>query len=399
MRTFFVNRFYFPDETATAQLLTDLAEGLVAAGHEVTVIASRPPRSGLARDEHHRGVHIRRVSAPRSRAGNLIGRAFDFVFFSIAALFALTRFVRRGDVVITLTDPPLLGVWIALVARLKGAQCVHWIQDIYPEIAVEITGQRSLLWLRPLRNLGWRLARGCVAASGEMAKVVASTGVPAGRIHVSENWSPAGVQPATASEVQALRAAWGLDEKFVAMYSGNLGRAHDLVPLIDLAELLRNDPQIAIVFVGEGAQRRSLENLAHARRLENVRFFGPQPRERLHAALSVADLHFVTVRPGAERYVFPSKLYGIARVGRPALVIANPDSALAQTVRTRGFGAAFDRTEIDAAGTWARSLRSDLEARNRLGAAAEQFASDGHERAVAFWSSLLADLAVRTQSS
>jgi colanic acid biosynthesis glycosyl transferase WcaI len=386
-RTIFINRFYHPDEPATAQLLADLAEGLAQAGREVAVIASRP--AVAARRETRRGVSIFRVRTTRWGRRHVLGRIVDFVTFYAGTLWWLGRELRAGDTVVALTDPPLIGAVAWLAVRLRRASLVHWVQDIYPEIAADLTGHRWLLALRAPRNFAWRQARVCVVPGTDMAATLALGGGSPDRTIVSPNWAPAGLLPPPPVAVAALREAWGLTDKFVLGYSGNLGRVHDLDPLLDLAGALGDEPGFVLLFIGAGAQRAALETAARERGLDNVRFQPPQARAQLAVSLAVADVHFVTLRPGAERCVFPSKLYGIAAVGRPVAVIAARDCELARQVVDRDLGAAFTRDDIADLAAWIRLLAANAPQCARLGAAARNFAEGGFARALDQWQNLL----------
>lgn len=387
MRLIFLNRYYWPEEPATAQLLTDLAESLAAAGHEVTVITSRAGGSALVLREEHAGVNILRVTATRWSRLGLPGKAVDFLTFYLGALVKLAFTAQRGDTVVALTDPPLLGIGAWLTARLCGARIFHWVQDVYPEIAAVLTGQSWLRILSPLRNLAWRRSDGCVTLGTDMAATLAQAGVPATRIHVVPNWAPAGltVQPRAASA--ALRSAWQLEGKFVVAYSGNLGRVHDLGPVLELAEALRNEPAIAFAFIGGGAQRPRLEALAADRGLTSVQFHPAQPRAGLAASLALGDLHLVTLLPGCERLVYPSKLYGVAAVGRPVMFIGPPGCEIARLVTEQGLGRAFARDEIAGMADTIRQWRADAAMLARFSTAAAAFGRDhsGPRRAAAAW--------------
>lgn len=389
MRVCFLNRFYWPDEPATAQLLGDLAEGLAARGHEISVIASRT-RDDVPAEENRHGVMIRRVRTTRWGRRGLVGRAVDFASFYLGAARMLARQLRRDDVLVSLTDPPLIGVLAARAARRRGAQLVHWVQDIYPEIAIELAGQRWLRATRGPRDRAWRQAAACVTLGSDMASVLQAAGVAPGRIRVIPNWAPAGLAPAPAEAVAAQRAAWGLADRFAVVYSGNLGRVHDLEPVLDVATELRDDPAIGFVFVGDGAQRAALVAAAEARGLHNVQFQPPQPRDRLAVTLSLADVHLVTLRPGCERLVYPSKLAGIAGVHRPAIFIGPRQCEVARTVTSAGFGLAFTRDDAADLALAIRALRADATRLGTFRQAAAQFAA-GHSPAVAVerWHALL----------
>jgi glycosyltransferase involved in cell wall biosynthesis len=392
MRLVFVNRFYWPETPATAQLLADLAEALARDGNEVHVIASQGGALALPARETHRGVTIHRVRGTRwnTRAG-VLGKACDFASFFLGALWRLGRVADRRSTLIALTDPPLIGVGAWLVAALRGARLVHWIQDIYPELAMELAGQRWLAVLRPLRNAAWRRAAACVTLGGDMAAVPIAAGVSGARLRVIPNWAPAGLAPAAEADIAALRREWQLEGKFVVAYSGNLGRVHDLAPVLAVAEQLRAEPAIAFLFIGGGARRAALEAEARRRGLGNVHFRPAQPRARLAATLGVGDVHLVTLLPGCERLVYPSKLYGIAAVARPVLFIGPRGCELARTVGALRLGGAFTRDEPDAIADALRLLAAQPAAREDFAAAARAFAvTHAFPRALAAWQDTLA---------
>lgn len=381
MRLLFVNRFYWPETPATGQLLTDLAEGLAAKGWEVTVITSAA-RNRETREETRRGVRIFRLRSTRWAALGSIGKALDFTSFFFAAVWRVWREARAGMVVIPMTDPPMLGVGVWWAARYRRAGLIHWIQDIYPEIAIELFRQRWLGLLRPLRNRAWRAADQCVTLGSDMAQVIAKVGVTSAKIQVIPNWAPAGLTPHPRSAAMPLRQEWGLAGKFVIAYSGNLGRVHDLEAVLMLAGALRGRPEITVILVGDGAQRESIQRMALQRSLANVRFFPPQPRQRLGELLSAGDLHLVTLLPGCEHYVLPSKLYGIVAVGRPVLFIGPRDCGVAQLVRDHGLGCAADRSDLNSMEAFVRRLAGNPADYETVASAARVFA-EGHTAQVA----------------
>jgi glycosyltransferase involved in cell wall biosynthesis len=390
MRLIFINRFYWPETPATGQLLTDLAERLAAAGAEVAVITSHSGATNLPGRERRNGVDLHRIRGTRWSSARLVGKAVDFATFSLGALARLHRLATRDAIVIALTDPPLLGIGASWIARWRGARTIHWIQDIYPELAIALAGQGWLRALRPLRNRAWRQADACVTLGEDMTTVLADAGVDPARRAVIPNWAPAGVTPPPAAESEKLRAAWGLEGKFIVAYSGNLGRVHDLAPVLAAAEALRDEPEMAFLFVGGGPQRAALEAEARRRQLGNVSFRDAQPRDQLAASLAAAEVHLVTLRPGCERLVFPSKLYGIAAVGRPVVFIGPPGCELAQLVAQQDLGAAVDRDDVPQIVAVLRALQRNPAQRARHREAALRFATD-HDvsSAVRRWRTLL----------
>jgi len=390
-RVVFLNRFYWPDEPATAQLLTDLAEAIAAQGREVVVHTSMPRGGGVPADERRHGVEVHRVRSTKLGNRNVLFQACDFATYALAALWRVATRLRRGDTLVILTDPPLLAIPAVVLARWRGAKIIHWIQDIHPEAAMLLTGRNEFGWLRPLRDHAWRVADACVALGNDMAAAPRAAGVPPEKLHLVPNWAPAGIAVAGSGEAARLRAEWGLAGKFVVAYFGNLGRVHDLQPVLDVADQLRDDDVFRFVFVGPGAQRAALEAEARARGLAHVRFFPAQPRERRTEILALGDIHLVTLREGGERVVYPSKVYSICAAGRPVLFIGPRASDIRRLVEEHALGLAFSRGETAAIADALRALRASPDRLAAFGAAGRAF----HERdasiaqAAARWSAVL----------
>jgi colanic acid biosynthesis glycosyl transferase WcaI len=380
MSVFFVNRFYWPETPATGQLLTDVAEALASDGQHVIVITSRSGTRNSPQEEIRRNVRIVRIRTPRCVPSSVVGKALAFAAFWSGGTWRLLQLVRRGDIVITLTDPPLFGVVSWLIGKLKRATTMHWVQDIYPEVAIAVTGHRWLRWCAPIRNAAWRGAAACISLSEEMAGVITEAGVPSSRLFTIPNWAPRGLYAISQNdaEVAALRTEWQLKGKFVVAYSGNLGRVHDLDPVIAAAALLRDTASIVFLLVGAGAQHANLEAEVAQQRLPNVRFFPPQSRERLRLTLGVADVHLVTLRPGCERFVFPSKLYGITAIGRAVLFVGPPDCELARIVSGRELGRVVDRNRPDLLAITIRELAADATVVAKFGLTGTRFGGEEH---------------------
>jgi len=149
------------------------------------------------------------------------------------------------------------------------------------------------------------------------------------------------------------------------MYSGNMGRAHDLETLVAAAERLRHRADLRFLFAGHGVGRAVVERAAE--RLPNVRLGDYQPRERLAASLSAADLHLVSLAPELCGLIEPSKLYGIMAAGRPALFVGPEESEVARTIRREGCGEVLRPRDADGLARGIESLADDPARRAAMG--------------------------------
>ena len=390
-RLIFVNRVYQPSGEATAQLLTDLAEGLAARGWPVHVLTA-----GSGATAQH-GVTIHRTGTPGQHSG-MVSRALAYRRFLGAVRRQLATLVRPGDIVVALTDPPMLGTDVAEALAGRGVHVVQWIQDIYPEIAAIHFGPLAgflLGGLRRRRDRAWAGSSVCITLGRDMAEAVTAMGVPAARVHVQPNWAPRELdEPAPAGAVAEIRRRWNADDRFVVAYSGNLGRVHEFATVLGAAARLQADTRIAFRFVGHGPQWKKVAAAVHDRSLANVTLQPPVPRAELGAMLAAADAHLVTLQPAYGRLVYPSKLAGVLAAGRPALFVGPPDGDIARLLHAQDCGAAFapgaDGVLADTLLRWSRDPAAVL----RLGASARRAYTTGFTvtAALAGWDTLLRDL-------
>ncbi len=375
-----VNRYFYPDRSATAQLLTDLVATAVSEGIATTVLAGRQlyhePAAALPADEVHLGAKVRRLWATRSGRSSLAGRALDSATFCASAFVALLASARPGDVILAKTDPPLLSVLAFAAARIKGARLVTWCQDLFPEVAAaaRISLARGPLgeMLRALRNASLRGAAMNVAVCETMAERLRGQGIPAARLCVIHNWADGARVRPLARERNPLRRQWALCDRFVIGYSGNLGRVHDVDTLIELMDVLGDEPELVFLLIGAGAGYERLRRRAGERGLGNVMLRPYQPAERLGQSLTVPDLHIVSLRPDCEGLVMPCKLYGALAAGRPVISIGAAAGSVARIVRAHDAGLVVAPGEVEKAAAEIRALRADPLRLARLGANARR---------------------------
>ena len=140
MRIWFINRFFYPDLSATAQILTELAEDLDAQRAHVTVVTGWVAYLGgavsLPQKDTYKGVEILRVRSTKFGRQSFLGRLLDYASFYVSAIVVSLR-ARREDCLVVLTDPPLLSVLAAVVRMVKRCKTVCWMQDVFPDIAVQ----------------------------------------------------------------------------------------------------------------------------------------------------------------------------------------------------------------------------------------------------------------------
>ena len=322
MHICFFNRSYWPDVGATGQLLTELAEDLVAHhGCDVTVVTGYPlaGRDGVPAREVRNGVRIVRAGGTTRDPRRFVGRATNYLTYFASACVAGLR-TRRPDVVVALTDPPIIGLAALMSARLHRARFVFLCQDVFPEVAVLLEDFYNGAVNHTLELVNRYLLRraDAVVALGDTMKrrLVEGKGADPSRVTVIHNWADCSAL-APGPKDNPFARAHGLRDRFVVMHAGNIGLSQNLDVVLDAAERLRDRDAIRFVFVGNGSRRAALEQQAAERGLLNVMFLPYQPREEMRHSYATADLFLVSLRPGLAGYIVPSKLYSILAAGRP----------------------------------------------------------------------------------
>jgi glycosyltransferase involved in cell wall biosynthesis len=349
VRLVILNQFFYPDHSATSQLMTELAESLVQAGLDVTAVAGRGLYSGggrLADQEQHDGVRIERAWSTRFGKKCLAARLSDYLSFYIGATWKLFT-IPRHDIVMALTTPPLIGVVALIVGRIRGMRVVALIQDVYPDVAVALGALKpgSLItqvfeWLSKFTLRG--ADRIVVLSECMRHRIAERAGLDAAaRIDVIHNWADGKHITPVAAASNPFAIEHGLDGKFVVLFSGNIGQVNDFDTVLSAALLLRDRPRIRFLFIGDGARAARIKSFAESNRLANIRLLPYQPKEITRYSIAAGDAALVTLAEGLAGLSVPSKTYSILAAGRPVLFVGDTSSEVARILSDNECGAVF----------------------------------------------------------
>lgn len=370
----FINRYFYPDQSATSQLLTDLAFDL-SQDKNIHIITSSQryddPNEKLPGFEIKNSIEIHRLWTTRFGRQRLLGRAVDYLSFYASAAWRLWRLTSKNDVVIAKTDPPFISVVAAVIVKLRGAILVNWLQDVYPEIATAlgVVGMKGPLVtpLQWLRNRSLRSALINVVLGDVMAKRVEQLGIASSKIKIIANWADGNhIQP-IAKANNPLVDKWGLSKQFIVGYSGNMGRAHEFATMLDAAEKLLEDKQIIFLFIGNGPMLTWIKHEVKKRSLSNVIFRPYQPRQQLSNSLTVPDVHLISLYSDLEGLIVPSKFYGIAAAGRATLYIGNKAGEIPHILQSYNCGLTISEQDSDELANHIKRLASNPQACQNMG--------------------------------
>lgn len=386
-------------------MLSDLAAGLAEQGMDVHMIASRQrydnPAAGLPARERWRDVEIHRVWTSAFGRERLSGRILDYLTFYFSLPLTLWRLTRRGDVVVAKTDPPMVSLLAGLVAMLRGAILVNWLQDVFPEIAVSLGRPRLpravASVLRKLRNRSLRAAAMNVVIGERMAEYFVAQGLPAAKARVIPNWAHEHMIRPMSSAQSRMRQTRALRDCFVVGYSGNLGRAHDWETLFDAALRLADKPHIAFLIVGGGHGYSALKLRAEQAGLSSFHFQTYQALEELSDSMAASDLHLVTLLPALEGLIVPSKIYGIAAAERPIAFVGDTDGEVARLIASGNCGFSVEAGRGDLLASAILDLAADIERCRSQGRRARELLDTrfSRENAHREWHQLLTKLSAQ----
>jgi glycosyltransferase involved in cell wall biosynthesis len=403
-RLLFINQYYWPDHASTAQHLSDLVELLAARGYECHVLCAssryQPGEPRPPAHEVHDGVCVHRVTATSLGRRGTWARMTDYLsFYAGAVVRALL--LPRFDAVITLTTPPIIGLIGAVLRWLKGSVHIYWSMDLHPDASLALGSmQAGKLWVRALSSLSrfvYRRADHVVALGPYMADRIALKQVAAGRITTIPVWSSRDEIYPIPRGANSLRKALGLNNAFVAMYSGNLGLAHSFDEFLEAARRLDGKSDIIFLFVGGGPRLGEVEAAKERHKLANVRVLDSVPRTQLHMSLSAADVHLISMRPEMAGIVVPGKLYGIMAAGRPALFVGPEHCETADTIRLAGCGLTIAPEDPGGLTAALVHLASDPSLVRRMGERGRSAFLAAYERRLCCnrWADLVGELVVR----
>lgn len=339
-----INRIYPPQRGPTGRLARDLARAFVAEGWAVSIVTTGP-RAGVERDG---AITVHRAKGPE-KPGWLV---YPWLWLK---LFWTARKAGHADLVISMTDPPMLAVLGHHIARSKNARHFHWCQDFYPGVMGALGFKFPGFLQRLLEKVSRQALQSCdriVAIGRCMAQRIADEGISPRRISVIPNWPDAelvnpppaikqfgeGKEKAASSSKPYLHQV-KTTPKFRVLYAGNIGRAHPVGTILDAARILEEQhPEIEFTFVGDGKRIENLARERDRRGLGNIRFIPYQPADKLREVMESGDVHLIALREEALGYMVPSKLYAALAVGRPVIFAGPEGSEIDQILKDFGAG-------------------------------------------------------------
>ncbi|MGI0480990.1 glycosyltransferase family 4 protein [Geminocystis sp. CENA526] len=332
-----ISQYFYPSEASTSQLLTDLADGLFAKGLKIKIYTGTPSNG-----EKSKPFTILRSPDPFQKSKSILGKLVSSLFFLLGALFFVLFKVDKRDSLLIASNPPYAGILGLVFKFLRGGKYYFLLQDVFPESAIlsGIIKQKS--WLVNVFNYLIYLvcfnSEKTIVLSESMEKLLQSKYSDLDNFSIIENWSIAPIELSDKKDNE-FAIKYGLDKKFTVLYSGNIGRLHDIETIAEAVKILYEKNQnIQFVFIGDGAKLKILEQYKNQYKLENLLLLPFQPRELLSQTLTACDVSLVSLVKGAESVVAPCKFYGMLASGRAIVSVSETGSYIDKLITEKECG-------------------------------------------------------------
>ncbi|RAK20390.1 glycosyltransferase involved in cell wall biosynthesis [Anoxybacillus vitaminiphilus] len=352
-----LTEFYYPDIASTGKLLTQLAEDLASLGLSVDVLTGMPSyhqkqksRNDIEKKSVYNDVYIERIPSLKLDKKNKIGRLLNYFSFTLSVLLRFYKLKNYKNVLVV-SNPPLLPIAGYVSSKLYKNNFCYLIHDLYPDIAI------SLKVIKPnsimaktmdfLNDKFFRYAKRVIVLGEDMKQYLKDNkDVDEFKIEVIPNWADKNVIKVYPKQ-NHYSEKYGLDNKFVVLYSGNIGLFQNLEMIIETAKLLEGYKDIVFLFVGEGGKKEKLINMVKEYNLQNVKFWSYQSEQDYPYLLSSADCHIVTLEEEAEGLGVPSKTYSYLASGRPIIAIMSNKTDVGLLVEQQQIGFRVDQNNIN----------------------------------------------------
>ncbi len=334
--------YFYPDVASTGQILTELTEGMRDT-FDITVICVVPSYSGTVEEkyktkrmyiEEYKGMKVIRVRVPEFQKSNKISRIKNLVAYFLNALLATFK-IEKQDYIFTISQPPILGGVLGVLGKwIKGGRLIYNIQDFNPEQTMAVGYSKNKLLLNAVMavdKFSCKVSDKVIVVGRDMQETLKNRfnnkKVPQ-NIFIN-NWiNEKDIYPLEQNhpKIISFKEKYNLNDKFIIMYSGNIGLYYDLENIIKVIGKFKDREDVVFAFVGDGTVKDKVEAYVNENNLNNVTFIPYQDKADLIYSLNAADIHWVVNAKGIKGVSVPSKLYGVMAAGKPVLGVLDEGS-------------------------------------------------------------------------
>lgn len=345
---FILTELYYPEETSTGFYLTKIAEAL-AEKEETTVITALAtsafiPVPNYPNYEVKNKVNIWRCGGTKFAKDWFLGRVINGLSRSFLILLKGLRLCQKNDVIMVVTNPPLLPFIGLLLKRLKGVKLVVLIHDLYPDVLVATGVFKTDVFFVKLAHLLnhflYQNADRIITLGRDMSQRIYSYLQEGNKnkIKMIPHWSELELISPQSKFENVLLKELNLIDKFIILYSGNMGRTHNLEMIIDAAKQLKVNPIYHFIIAGMGYKKQWVSQEINYHNLTNITLLDPVSRKDLNTLLNACDVGIIALISGMIGVSVPSRTYNHLASGKPIIIIAESESEVAQLITENQVG-------------------------------------------------------------
>jgi len=340
-----LSQLFYPELISTGQTLTELCEALVGLGVDIEVFCGPPTIvdrvTKIPKHIVYKEIKINRLWGTRFPKLSFLGKLLNQLTFTFSAFIKLIFDTSRRTILVV-SNPPFLTIVCAILRIFGGKPYIALLFDIYPDVAVklDVLKENSIIkkaW-DSLNRFMFNNASFIVILGRCMKETIKRKGISEEKIRIIHVWSDDKLIQGNLRVNNPFKEKWGLENKFVVSYSGNMGRFHDMETIMEAAKMLKDKTGIVFLFVGEGQKKRWMQEIAKKWQLTNCRFYSYVAKEDLGYMLTCADVGLVSLSKGVEGLSVPSKFYGVLSAEVPVIAIMSEGSEPALVVKENNCG-------------------------------------------------------------
>lgn len=348
MKLKLISEFFYPYQTSTQKILTELAEDLVEQGLDVSVLttknAYREEKQTLKKYEVYKGIKIKRIAASSFSRDSFIGRILNYLTFTTGILFNLL-FKNDYDKILFVSNPPLVPFIGYLVNKLRRKPYVYLVHDVYPDVAIKlgVIKPQSLIAkiMNFMNNKIYQNAEKIIVLGEDMKKVIVKKGISPDKIVIITNWADS-TKNYQVNVSDEFYKKYQLNNKFNVLYTGNISKVHAIDSVLELARRLKGHSDIQFMIVGDGNRKQYIEEVKRSENLDNISLANYMFGEEYNNLLNCANIFITTLQDGIEGLGVPSKTYTYMSVHKPLLAVMSETSEIGKMVNQYQLGAQYN---------------------------------------------------------
>ena len=333
---------FSPDGVSTAYLYNDLALGFQKKGYEVCVLTTTPHFNliegalskqplqkrflGLFYQSDFNGIKVFHI--PLKKHKSTLLRMLSFIYWHKMSFF-VGLFLKRPDVILTPSPPLTSGLLAILLAKLKGAKTIYNVQEIYPDLLINLGHLKNTFAINLLKKLErfvYNSSTAVTTIDKQFYNII--------RPRIKQKSSLHSIPNFVDTDLYVTESSTKLPAEFLSkpgftnmLYAGNIGLAQEWDLVLNLAKEIKNEP-ITIWIIGEGVKKEYLKSQIEKHELSNIKLLPYQDREYMPAINLFADFHFIAMDKSMENDGFPSKVYSIMASGRPMVIVSSENTPI-----------------------------------------------------------------------